>query len=203
VEKFFIHHLCRCHLFHEITSAILIYVGSPVLPGELDWRLSAMNAQRRRGSSQADGFFCREVVSGANKAESRRPRSGHISILITVSEETCRRGKNMSTNSLVNQINRSESEPFNYSVSPMAIATSAFVLRSRESGLRNPGLVYGDAEGPGDLVNLEEQIPCIDACGIRSNPIWNPIVSRSNSWPYPQEAEARKQPTANAAANIP
>jgi hypothetical protein len=38
----------------------------------------------------------------------------------------------------------------------MAIVTSAFVLRSRGSGFRNPGLVYGDIEDPGDLVNLEE-----------------------------------------------
>jgi hypothetical protein len=42
----------------------------------------------------------------------------------------------------------------------------------------NPELVYGNIEDAGDLVSLEEQIPCIAACGITSDPIWNPIVSQ-------------------------
>jgi hypothetical protein len=67
----------------------------------------------------------------------------------------------------------------------MAIATSAFVPRPRRYGFRNPGLVYGDVEDLGDLVNSEEQIPYIATCGIRSNP----VVSRGNSWPVPQEVE--------------
>jgi hypothetical protein len=76
-------------------------------------------------------------------------------------------GKNLSTQQksrrtdLVTQMVLSESEPFNYSVWPMAIATSAFVLRPGGSGFRSPGLAYGDVEDPGDLVSLEEQIPCI------------------------------------------
>jgi hypothetical protein len=85
----------------------------------------------------------------------------------------------------------------------MAAATSAFVRRPRGSGFRNPGPVCGDVEDPGDLVNLEEQIPCIDACAVRSNPIWNPVVSRGNSWPYPQEADASEQPEVDAAADVP
>jgi hypothetical protein len=84
----------------------------------------------------------------------------------------------------------------------MAIAISVFVLHPRGSGFRNPGLVYGDVEDPGGLVNLEEQISCIAACRIRCNPIRNPIVSRGNSWPYPQEAEASKQPAVDAAADV-
>jgi hypothetical protein len=77
----------------------------------------------------------------------------------------------------------------------MEIATSAFVLRPCRSGFRNPGLVYGDVEDPGDLVNLEEPILRIAACGIRCNPIWNQVVSQGNSWPYPQggrSGEGRK-----------
>jgi hypothetical protein len=74
--------------------------------------------------------------------------------------------------------------------------------RFRVSDFRNPGLFYGNVEDPGDLVNLEEQIPCIAACGIRSNTIWNPIVSRGNSWPYLQEAEASEQPAADAATDV-
>jgi hypothetical protein len=85
----------------------------------------------------------------------------------------------------------------------MAIATSAFVLRPRGPGFRNPGLFYGNVEDPGDLINLEEQISCIAACGIRSNPIQNPIVSRANSWSYPQETEASGQPAVHAAADVP
>jgi hypothetical protein len=99
-------------------------------------------------------------------------------------------GKTCCRTDPVNQISLPESEPFSYSFLPMAIATLVFVLRLRRSRLRNPGLVCRDVDDPGDLVNLEEQIPCIARCGIRSNPIWNPIVSRGNSWPYPQEAEA-------------
>jgi hypothetical protein len=48
----------------------------------------------------------------------------------------------------------------------MAIAAPAFVFRSRGAGL-----VYGNEEDPGDLVNLDEKGLCIAACGIRSNPI--------------------------------
>jgi hypothetical protein len=71
----------------------------------------------------------------------------------------------------------SESDRFSYSVWSMAIATSDFVPPPRGSGFTNIRLVYGDVEDRGDLVNLEEQIPCIAACRIRTNPIWNPIVS--------------------------
>jgi hypothetical protein len=85
----------------------------------------------------------------------------------------------------------------------VAIATSTFVLHPRGAGFRNPELVYGDFEDQGDLVNMEEQILCIAACGIRSNPIWNPIVSRGNSWSCPQESEASEQPAADAAVDIP
>jgi hypothetical protein len=85
----------------------------------------------------------------------------------------------------------------------MAIAISAFVFRPRGSGFRNPGRVYSDVEDPGDLVNMEEQIPCIAACGIKSNPIWDPIVSRGNSWPYPQGDEASEQPAADAVTDVP
>jgi hypothetical protein len=85
----------------------------------------------------------------------------------------------------------------------MVIATSAFVPGPRGSGFRNPGLFYGDVEDPGDHVNLEKQVPCIASYGIRNNPIWNPIVSRGNSWPYSEEAEAGEQPTADAAADVP
>jgi hypothetical protein len=81
----------------------------------------------------------------------------------------------------------------------MAIATSAFVLDPRGSGLRNPGLAYGDVEEPGDLVNLKEQIPYIAACGIRSNP----ITSRGNFWPHSQEIEAHEHRAVDAATDVP
>jgi hypothetical protein len=35
---------------------------------------------------------------------------------------------------------------------------SAFVLHPRRSGFWDPGLVYGDVEDPGDLVNLESLV---------------------------------------------
>jgi hypothetical protein len=85
----------------------------------------------------------------------------------------------------------------------MTIATSAFVLRPRGSGFGNSGLVCSDVEDSGGLVNLQEQIPCIAACGIRSNPIWNPVVSRGNSWWCPQEAEASEQLADDAATDVP
>jgi hypothetical protein len=88
--------------------------------------------------------------------------------------KTCRRADP------VHQINLSESEPFSYSVWPRAIATSAFVLRPRGSGFRNPSLVYGDVEDLRDLVSLEEQIRWIAACGIRSNLIWNERPSQQS-----------------------
>jgi hypothetical protein len=83
----------------------------------------------------------------------------------------------MSTNRASQSDKPIRSEPFSYSFWPMAVATSAFILPPRRFGFRNPGHVYGDVEDPGDHVSLEEQILCTVACGIRSNPIWNPIVS--------------------------
>jgi hypothetical protein len=59
----------------------------------------------------------------------------------------------------------------------MATGTSTFVLRPRASGFRSPGLVYGGVEDPGALTNPDEHIPCIAPYGIKSNPIWNTVIT--------------------------
>jgi hypothetical protein len=88
----------------------------------------------------------------------------------TVSRKTCRRGKNM-----LNRLSQFDKPIRKRSVQlcnlANGIATSAFVLRPSGPGFRNPECVSGDVEDPGGLVNLEEQILCIAACGTRSNPI--------------------------------
>jgi transposase len=60
-------------------------------------------------------------------------------------------------------------------------------------------------EDPGDLVNPEEEIPCIAAYGIQKNSVWDSVISRSDGYaPKSIQNNAIAPPEANdVAGDIP
>jgi hypothetical protein len=80
---------------------------------------------------------------------------------------------------------------------PRCLETRALCCTLEHPGSGVLGLACADVEDPGDLLNPDEQIPCIARHGIRRNPRWDVIHSRGDGHlpglPHDEDADAPEQ----------